>query len=178
MKKDLIVYFSKTGNNKFVAEKLAKTLQGDIRGIKVVLKPFFLLLLFSFLKMSPSVKSISVEEYERIILLSPIWMGNVVSPIRGFLKKNSKEIKSLVYITVCGGDEEDKDGQFGYEKVFKEIKALFGKKHFSSYAISVKSLEKFEKDDVMSIRLDEKLFVGNIAKRFDEVVGDLKKKTV
>ncbi len=175
MKKDLITYFSKTGNNKFIAEKLAKTLQGDIREIKVTPKSFLPLLLFSFLKISPSIKPIPVEEYERIILLSPIWMGNVVSPIRGFLKKHRGKIKSLVYITVCGGNEEDKDGQFGYERVFKEIKALFEKSNFSSYAISVKFLDKFEREDVMSIRLDEKLFVDNIAKRFDEVVDDLKK---
>jgi hypothetical protein len=30
----------------------------------------------------------------------------------------------------------------------------------------------------MSIRLNEKLFVGNITERFDQIVGDLKKKTV
>ncbi len=178
MKKDLIIYFSKTGNNKFVAEKLAKTLVADVQEIDVSPKSFFFLLILSFLKISPSIKPVPVGEYERVILLSPIWMGNVVSPTRGFLKKYSKEIKSFVYITVCGGDEEDKNGKFGYERVFKEIKTLFGKKNFSTYAISVKFLDKFEKDDVMSIRLDEKLFVGKISKRFDEVVGDLKKKTV
>lgn len=173
MKKDLIIYFSNTGNNKFVAQKLSKKLKADIKKLEVNPKSFFLLLLFSFLKISPSIKPIPVEKYERIILLSPIWMGNVISPIRGFLKKNRGNIKNLVYITVCGGDEEDKDGNFGYEKVFKEIKGLYGKKNYQPYALSVKYLDSFKKDDVMSIRLDEKLFVGKFKKRFNEIVKEL-----
>lgn len=174
MKKNLILYFSNTGNNKFLAEKFAEKLESDINKLELKPKSFFLLLLFSFLKISPFIKPTPVEKYERVILLSPIWMGNVVSPVRGFLKKNRKNIKSLVYITVCGGDEEDKDGKFGYEGVFTEVRKLFGKTNFSAHAISVKFLDGLEKNDVMSVRLDEKLFAEKMKERFDEIVRELK----
>jgi len=50
MKKYLVLYYSKTGNSKFFAEKTAQKLGADIESIKPVINNTLLLVMFSMLK--------------------------------------------------------------------------------------------------------------------------------
>ncbi|MCR4422627.1 MAG: flavodoxin domain-containing protein [Exilispira sp.] len=177
MKKTLILYFSRTGNNKFIAEKLSQTLESDIEAIKPKIKSFLLLILSSLFKLGIGIKPLTydVKNYERIILLSPIWMGKLLSPIRGIIKKYGDEIKEIVFITVCGSGIEDKDGKFGYETVFKEIKNILPSKEIKCFEISTTLLTKIGNPQTYSLPLvSEKDFTGAFKSRFDEIVETLK----
>jgi len=49
MKKYLILFYSKTGNSKFIAEKLSIALDGDLKEIKPVINNLLVLFLFSLI---------------------------------------------------------------------------------------------------------------------------------
>lgn len=176
MKKTLIVYYSKTGNNKFVAEKFSKLIEADLEEIKTVGNNLLLLYIFSWLKISTKIKPLTTDlkEYERVILFSPIWFGSLISPIRGFVKKSKDDIKEFLFITVCGGGEEDKDTKFGYEGVFKEMRGLFPGKEIDCYEISTKGVISENLSSSGQPILSEEVFKGKIRERFDEIVEIIK----
>ena len=175
MQKTLIIYYSRTGNNKFIAEKLGKDLNSEVISIETKSNNLLLLIFATVAKANTGIIQFSkpLENYERIILLAPIWMGSLISPIRGFLNKYKNNIKDFTFITVCGGDVEDKDTKFGYEKVFKEVNKYFSNKRISCYAISTKSLSRSENSKEEPI-ISEELFTDQIKKRYDEVLKLLK----
>jgi flavodoxin len=176
MKKTLIVYYTKTGNNKFVAERMSKLIDSDLEEITPERNNSILLFISSWLKISTSIKSLSsdLNNYEKIILFSPIWFGSLISPIRGFVKKYKDDIKEFVFITVCGGGEEDKDTKFGYEGVFKEMRKLFPSKEVSCYEISTKGVESKDLSSSGEPLISQDVFIGNIKDRFDEIVEIVK----
>lgn len=177
MKKTIIIYFTKTGNNRFIAEKLSKDLDADLTELIPKLNNFFLLLILSGLKIPSSIKTLSldIKKYERVILISPIWIGSLISPIRGFVKKYKDSIKDLVFITVCGSGSEDKDGKYGYENIFKEVQKYFPSRKTSCYEISTKSLNKNNQSSKALPIISENVFNNEIKDRYDEIVEILKK---
>lgn len=177
MKKTLIFYFTKTGNNKFIAQKISEIIIADTEVIIPKIRSFFLLMLFSWLKINISIKPISsnIEKYEKVIIIGPIWVGKLIAPLRGFLKKYRDKMREIVFITVCGSGVEDKDGKFGYEGVFREIRSLLPSKNISCYEISTKDLNESTASQADKPLISEEVFKGEIKSRFDEIVEFLKK---
>ncbi len=60
-------------------------------------------------------------------------------------------MREIVFITVCGSGVEDKDGKFGYEGVFREIRSLLPSKNSSCYEISTKDLNESTASQVDTI---------------------------
>jgi len=88
-----------------------------------------------------------------------------------------KSIVELIFVTTCGSDEENKDTTFGYENVFKEVKALAGNKLVFAEALSIKLLSPKTKplsdEEMMNIRLSDTVFCNEIEKRFHQMVEKL-----
>jgi menaquinone-dependent protoporphyrinogen IX oxidase len=142
MKKTIVLYYSKTGNNQFVAKKLAKEIQADLEQIETKTKSFFSLILLTWFKKGAKIIPLDIDltTYDRVILLGPIWMGNLISPLRGFVKRYEKDIQDFVFITVCGGGDEDKDSKYGFENVFNEMRKLYPSPAITCYEISTKGV--------------------------------------
>jgi len=176
MKKTIVLYFSKTGNNRFVAEKLSKDLGTELIEIKPKLNNFFLLILMSGLKMPSSFKklSIDIKNYDRVILLSPIWIGSLLSPVRGFIKKYKENINDFTFISICGSGSEDKDGKYGYENIFKEVKNYFSTKNIQCFEISTKILNKTSQSPKDLPIISEDNFKCEIKERYNEILKILK----
>jgi flavodoxin len=176
MKKNLVVYYSNTGSNRYLAEKIALRLDCDIEAIRPRGNVFPILLLLSAMKTSWGVKSLRhyLEEYERIILCGPIWMGKFIAPLRGFIKKYNKRIKELVFVTCCGSGYEVKDDKFGHATVFELVKDILGHRlvHCQAFPIGLVLPEDKKKDSdlIMKTRLSDDNFTGEIQKRFDEFI--------
>ncbi len=175
MKKTLVAYYSRTGNNKYIAEKFSQSLECDIESIIPKSKSFFSLMISSLFKVAININDLKsdLKNYERVILIGPIWVGTLVAPLRGFIKKYKEKINDLIFITACGSDVESKDDKFGYEKVFSEAKRLFSPKNISCYAISLKEL--FDKSSSINNQvIFDEVFTGKIKDRFDEIISKLK----
>ena len=95
-----------------------------------------------------------------------------------------KDIQDFVFITVCGGGDEDKDSKYGFENVFNEMRKLYPSPAITCYEISTKGVgsEFAGTSGTTSVGsptdlplLTEELFHGDVKDRFDEVVEALKK---
>lgn len=123
MKKTLIVYYSLTGNTKFISEAIKEALNSDILELKPVKElkaegssKFFWGGAQAIMKKKPKLESFDISplDYDLIFIGTPIWAGRFSPPIRSFLSKFDLSGKNLALWMCCGGD-----GQKSMEK-FKE----------------------------------------------------------
>ncbi len=168
----LVVYYSHTGNNKYLAERIAKDTTSDLYEISPRVKGFLGQMLASLLKISFGIHSSTknIKDYDAIILCGPIWMGQLISPLNDFLKKYQNDIKKLYFVTCCGSGEDSKDTKYGYNQVFEKIKSLMaGKLEFAeSFSIELITPEelKGKSEETMKLRLSDEVFKGEILKKY------------
>ena len=173
MKDTLVVYFSKTGNNNYLAHKIAKDLKTDIERIIPRINLFFPQLMASFSRIGFGNKKLkkSPGTYDKVILVGPIWMGKLIAPLFNFLKKNINQINKLYFVSCCGSTDEIKDEKFGYGRVFDKIREIAGKKLILTQAFPIVMVvpEDKKNDDqyIMNARLNDDNFVGKIKERYD-----------
>jgi len=95
-KKALVIYYSLTGNSKFIAEAIKDAIDADILALKPVkeLDPekgskFMWGGYQAIMKKTPELEPIEIDplEYEVIFLGTPTWAWNFTPPIRSFIKK-------------------------------------------------------------------------------------------
>ena len=113
--KALVVYYSMSGNTKFVGDYIKDKIKADTLEIKPVksypdkgFKKFFWGGKASFMKDSPELESYKFDsdKYDLIILGAPLWAGNFAPPIRSFVKENLDKLKDkkiAAYISSSGG---------------------------------------------------------------------------
>jgi len=136
---NLIIYYSNSNYNKNLALEIQKKLNCDIEEIidkysdKEGFKLYFTGGLSTILGKKTEISNLKsrLEEYENIILLSPIWVGSLPPAIKSFLSQNKDKINNLVYISVSG------DGHKNTDKALKGIFAQLGK-HTEKYLLFTK----------------------------------------
>ena len=121
--KTLVVYYSLTGNTKLIAETISKELSADIESIKpekpVNQKGFKKYLIAgkqALLKEKPAIEPLIInpDDYDIIIIGSPVWAGTFASYIKTFLSKYIFADKKIAVFCCHGGG--------GNGKLFKNIK--------------------------------------------------------
>ena len=111
----LIVYYSRTGITKKIAEKLKEKLNADLeeivdptnrQGALGYLKSGKEAMRQIPAKIEP-IKS-DLSAYELIIVGTPIWAYNMCSPVRAFLNDNKDKISQVAFYATEGGSGSDK----------------------------------------------------------------------
>jgi flavodoxin len=103
--KTLIVFYSFSGNNKVLARYLQKKIGADLQEIvELKHRTGFTILLDLLFKRTPGIAppNINWSQYDRVLLLAPIWAGRIASPLKAFLQRERKHIKSYSFISLCG----------------------------------------------------------------------------
>lgn len=156
MSKYLILYYSKTGNSKFLAEKLSKELSCDIEEIRPVINGIGFLFLISLLKISvpTNISRKTIEQYQEIIVIGPIWGGLLISPLRTIINKCKTDSKLIHFAVTCETKENEKDDKYGYNKVLITVKELGGGLVKTTEAFSTSLINNF--NDKFSTKLSEK----------------------
>ncbi len=178
--KTLVVYYSNTGSNKYLAGKLSQALSCESEAIRPRLNFFPFLILFSLIKKSPGIKNLNynLNDYERIVLCGPIWMGQIVSPLHDFIRKYRRDIKRLDFVTCCGSSDAAKDIKFGYALVFNKVKKMIGERCAQCEAFPIGLVlpaDNKEGDNaIMKTRLSDNNFTGEIQKRFENFIQRVK----
>jgi flavodoxin len=124
--KTLIVYYSRSGVTKKVAEfigkKIGATVEelidkdkregvlGYIRSGKEAMKKE--LAEIEAIKNNP-------EDFDLIFIGTPVWAGTMAPAVRTYIEKNKDKIKKAIFFSTQGGTRE--------QKVFHEMEAVFGK---------------------------------------------------
>jgi menaquinone-dependent protoporphyrinogen IX oxidase len=62
-----------------------------------------------------------LRQYDRLILIAPIWAGKIATPLRSFIELEQANFKEYLFITVCTGS----DGQ--EVKIIDELVRLIKK---------------------------------------------------
>lgn len=114
MQKLLVAYFSLTGNTKFVAEKVANQINADLCEVvdKKYKKGRLLYLKGGGASMREKLTEIdvskSIEEYDFIVIGSPVWAGKISPAIRTFLALNDFSNKKGAFFVTLAGDKTEK----------------------------------------------------------------------
>jgi len=138
MKKYLVLYFSKTGNSKFVAQRIAEMLSSDLREIQASVSSIGWLLFLSWLKIPVRVdlSPQTLEPYEEIVIIGPIWGGTLIAPLQSALRKCSAAQKTIHFALTCETADKDKDTKYGYEGVLAKARAVGGERVHTTKAFS------------------------------------------
>lgn len=164
----IVIYYSRKGSNKYLAEKIAGDLPCDMEAIKPRINAFFLFLM----NINPGIRKLKhdIGSYDRVILVGPIFMGRFIPPLRSFVKRHLGQINSLVFVTCCGSTYPKKDEKFGHGLVFQDVKDILGDKLILTQAFPVGLVlpdeHKEDPDAFMKTHLNENNFKGEIAERY------------
>lgn len=121
--KTLIIYYSRTGTTKKLAEKLAAVLGADLEGIKDPtdrsgLKGYMNSGREAAFKKLALIDPIThnLKDYDLVLVGTPVWAFTISSPVRAFLENYKSEFKSWALFATQGGEGEQKT-LLGAEKV-------------------------------------------------------------
>jgi flavodoxin len=120
--KYLVACYSRTGHNKTIGEAIAKALSADIDEIIDKKKRSGRIGWLRAGRDGTSQRMTEIQtdknpqDYDIIILGTPIWAGNMTPAIRTYLTKNDLTGKKVAFFICSGGD--------GYTKVFSMLMEL------------------------------------------------------
>lgn len=124
--KTLIVYYSRSGTTKKVAEAFHRESGGDLLEVGTKLYPEgvvgFLEAIFdgALGRAVPIVvPEIPSQSYDLILLGTPVWGASLPSPMRTFLSRPLPNAKRMGFFATYGGS--------GAERVFSQMEELCGK---------------------------------------------------
>ncbi|MFW9948004.1 MAG: flavodoxin family protein [Candidatus Odinarchaeota archaeon] len=113
MKRILVVYYSLTGNTKFIAEHISNALNADIEEVKPIkeLNPesgskYFWGGMKAKMKTKPKLNDLihNPLEYDLIIIGTPVWAWTLSPPIRSYCSEFELKDKNVALWTCSGGD--------------------------------------------------------------------------
>lgn len=155
--KVLVVYFSYTGNTKFIANKINEVVGGDIVEIET-LKPYDKDLNYVFEQSKEEISNYfkpeivnnikNIEKYDTIYLGSPTWWYTIAPPVATFLYKNNLEGKKIIPFLTNGG--------YGLGHSIEDIKSLCEKSVIKNW-IDI----PFEKNDLQMPVEDLEKWINN-----------------
>jgi flavodoxin len=114
--KALVIYYSKTGNTKLMAENMAQKLNADILALKpqkeIKSDGFMLFFRGGFQSMTKrKIKLESIEtdfaDYDLIILGTPVWAWRLNPVVRSFLKTAKFKNKKFGLFCCCAGTSKN-----------------------------------------------------------------------
>jgi menaquinone-dependent protoporphyrinogen IX oxidase len=173
--KTIVYYYSHKGSNRFLAHRIANDLKCEIEEIKPRLNAHLLMLMG--LNLGNRRLKAKVENYDRVILCGPIWMGTLIVPLKNFVVKYRPKIKKLIFVTCCGSSFKDKDNKFGHNLVFNQVKNLLDDKcfHCEAFPIDLVVPAELKEDSAafMKVHLNNQNFQGEIASIYENFISKI-----
>jgi len=123
MKGTLVVYFSRTGYTRRVAEEIARAAGADCEGIRERSGRSGLFgywrsareaLRGTAIEIEPG--SLNPRDYALVVLGTPVWASNVSSPLRAYITKHRRDFARVALFCTQGGS--------GAQKVLTKMAAL------------------------------------------------------
>jgi len=110
----LILYYSHSGNTKALATKKAAELGADAEEVLEAKKPSVIVGLFrAWKRRKTPIRPLGsrLDDYDRLVIMSPVWKANPVSAINGLidLLPAGKKVE-LVMVSAGGGTKSSAEG--------------------------------------------------------------------
>jgi len=139
--KALVVFYSKTGITKEVAVRISEELDCDIEEIFDVKSRkgfigFIKSCIESAFRIMPKIKETEVdpEKYDIVIIGTPIWAGNMASPVRTYLSQNNEKLDKVAFFCTMQGDD--------YKKTFLEMERVSESEPLACLALKDEEIKK------------------------------------
>lgn len=115
MPRILVVYYSRTGNTRLVATKIAAALGADLEAIRDDTRRTGI---FGYLRSGREafrrrlVRIAAAEHdpagYDLVVIGTPVWNVSLSSPVRSFLRRHRSAIRAAAFFCTCGGAGMDR----------------------------------------------------------------------
>ncbi len=156
--KVLVVYYSKTGHTRKIAQDIAKQIDADLEEIsdqkkRTGLIGFVLGGRDAMTKKETRISEMKKNpaEYDLIIFGSPIWAGNITPAIRTYINQYSDSIGSTAFFFSSGGKTPD--------QVLEKLLSFLKEK---PVAVTGLSLSEIKDNSIYKIKIS--LFIHSIIK--------------
>lgn len=143
--KILVIYYSRTGTTKKVAEAMARLLPADIEEINDLKNRDGI---WGWLgagrdamrrkETSISPVSANAADYEHVIIGTPVWAGTMAAGVRTYLAANAEKIKRYSVFTT--------QGSLARQRVFDDIRALIGRNSYAELYLAAKNIKNNDFD--------------------------------
>lgn len=138
--RSLVVYFSRTGTTRKVAELAARALDANLVELHT---PHYGLGVLNYLRAAydsingrlPRIEHdrLNAESYDFVLLLSPVWAGHAATPLRAYAAK-TPGIKRAAAVLCCGG--------VAPPRAFDEVAGLAGIKLERSFVLRQAAVQR------------------------------------
>lgn len=139
--KTLILFYSRTGTTKKVAEKLAPMLGADIEEIsdninRAGVSGYLISGRDAAFKKLTKINSIShnISDYDLVIIGTPVWAWTMSSPIRTLITEQGDKVKQVAFFCTQGGE--------GNQGALPDMAKLINKKPLSTLSLLTKKVVK------------------------------------
>lgn len=155
--KTAIIYYSMSGNTKYVADKITDGIKtsGEVDIIRIEpkkaypdkgAKKFFWGGKSAVMGETPALQpyEFNIEKYDRIIFGTPVWASTFVPPLRTFINDNPdvKDKKIAVFTCFSGG---------GADKAIDKMKKYLGIEKFEAELILIDPKDNIKDEDDVKI---------------------------
>lgn len=148
--KTLVIYFSHSGNNRLLAEHLARRLGCDICPIVEKKRRTGLTMLLDMMfRREPRIEPLPllIADYDQTILVAPVWASRVASPMKSLVKREKNSLAHYSFITLCGYERPEQK-----ERITNELTTLIGRSPHAVAELRLSNLFPVEKrHDVRTI---------------------------
>ncbi len=141
--KSLIVFYSRSGTTKEVAEELSRSLKCEIEEIKDIKSRAGALGWLrsgkeAATKVLPKIKKTEkkADSYDLIILGTPVWAGTMASPVRTYITQNKDYFNKVCFFSTRGGQNP--------QKAFDDMSGLCAKKPLATLSLRTKEVKAKE----------------------------------
>ena len=147
--KTLVVFYSRSGTTKRVAQEVAKALNADIDEVidKKSRKGILGFLRAGYDATRGKTTEIEFEKdpsgYDLVVIGTPVWNGRVTPAIRTYLLRNREKIKNAVFFSTCAG----RPG-----KCLEQMEELWGKKPILKKILIRKGLDEGTEEPVNELK--------------------------
>jgi len=136
-----VVYFSRTGYTRRIAEEIAAACGADVDPIKEPRDRWGIWGYFRSAREALKKRLVDIEPptvapsaYDLLIIGTPVWAGNVCSPVRSYIAAHKAELKRVAFFCTQAGSDAD--------KVLEEMAALCGQTPIATAAFTDSQIKR------------------------------------
>ena len=173
-KKMCVISYSLTGNNEALAASVARALGADhLRVVEQARRSLATVALDVIFGRTPRVQIArqEIEQYDLVLFVAPIWMGQIATPLRACLRDLQERINSYAFVSICGGADGSNP------KIAGELSRRLKRDPVSVLELHIADLlppePKPKRKDTMAYQVSE----SDVGKLTDEVLEIIPKKS-
>lgn len=166
----LILYYSHTGNNRLLAERLGREFGARVVGVVEKRKRHGLTILLDMLfKRRPPIRDLGVSprDYEHVLLMAPLWNMGIAHPMKSAILQMKDALARFSFVSFCG---YERPGQAAH--VAKELEQLTGKAPVQVWELHVSDLFPPEQKNKVTVVSAHKVTEQEL-ERFQAKIGEI-----